>query len=106
MNYYKNYYSALKVDLDQVESFFQIKQFIKSNQKKENVSLIDVGCGIGYLTNYLKIGDTYGVDINKDALYLLQMTLFPMLILKMLISLNIRSILAIKNLILLSATIS
>ena len=70
MKYYSNYESALKINLDKVESFFCMKQFVKANRNnKDEITILDIGCGIGYLTNYFSdMGKATGVDINEEAL--------------------------------------
>lgn len=68
-NYYKSYLSATKINLDKVESFRQIKCFIKQHFADKPASILDIGCGIGYLTNYLnQAGKAIGLDKNTDAL--------------------------------------
>ena len=69
MNYYKNYKSALKINLDNVESFFSMKAFIKSKMNNKDINILDIGCGIGYLTNYFSdIGSVTGIDLNEEAI--------------------------------------
>ncbi len=67
-NYYSIYIKSTKINLDKVESFCQIKKWIKEYQnanKKQKIKVLDVGCGIGYLTNYLNAD---GIDKNVDAI--------------------------------------
>jgi len=59
--YYKKYDHFIKMDdLGRVESFKVIRSWAKGR-------ILDVGCGVGYITNYL---GAIGVDINTDALIL------------------------------------
>lgn len=58
-NYYSQYRHFLKLKLSRVESFFTIKKWLKNKKK-----ILDVGCGIGYLTNYWQ---AIGLDVNKAA---------------------------------------
>ncbi|MDO8551660.1 MAG: class I SAM-dependent methyltransferase [bacterium] len=59
-NYYDRYQHFLNLKLDKVESFRQIKKW--SNGRKK---IIDLGCGVGYLTNYL---EGVGFDNNKEVI--------------------------------------
>ena len=68
-NYYKNYYSALNLDLNKVGSHFKVKNFIKQTNKQSKPNILEIGCGIGYLLNYLsEIGNTTGIDISDEAI--------------------------------------
>lgn len=67
--YYDSYSTAAKIDLDKVESFRKMGELIKTNFHNGNMSILDVGCGIGYLTRYLsRFGRAVGVDIASEPL--------------------------------------
>jgi 2-polyprenyl-3-methyl-5-hydroxy-6-metoxy-1,4-benzoquinol methylase len=57
-SYYKEYLYMTKIDLNKVETFRTIKKWKKGK-------ILDIGCGIGYLTNFLN-GD--GIDKNRSAI--------------------------------------
>lgn len=59
-HYYRRYDHFLDLDLNKVGSFRQLKNWLKGRKK-----ILDVGCGVGYLTNYL--GAT-GIDNNSYAI--------------------------------------
>lgn len=63
------YYSwlNLKANLDNTELYQKIKNFIYS--KYTNPIIYDLGCGQGFLTNYL---NAVGFDKNKYAISLAQ----------------------------------
>ncbi len=56
--YYKEYLQMTKVDLNRVETFRTIKKWKKGK-------CLDIGCGIGYITNFIN-GD--GIDKNREAI--------------------------------------
>lgn len=59
-HYYQRFEHFLTLDLDKVGSFRQLKTWLKDKKK-----ILDVGCGVGYLTCYL--GAT-GIDSNSYAI--------------------------------------
>lgn len=66
--YYKIYKKSTKIDLNKIESFSQMKDWIetyKKNHKEKKIKILDIGCGIGYLTNFL---NAEGLDNNINAI--------------------------------------
>lgn len=59
-NYYSRYDHFLKIDFNKVSSFKTIKDWLKGSKE-----ILDVGCGVGHLTNYW--GAT-GIDNDPRAL--------------------------------------
>lgn len=57
--YYARFKHFLRINLDKVESFRIIKEWLAEREK-----IIDIGCGIGYLTNYIGAA---GLDTNAYA---------------------------------------
>lgn len=56
---------------DSGEAYFGIREaLLKIKKTKENLKVLDVGCGLGYLTYALKSEqyDVYGIDISKEAI--------------------------------------
>lgn len=56
---------------DSGEAYFGIKEaLLKIKKTKQNLKVLDVGCGLGYLTYALKREnyDVYGIDISKEAI--------------------------------------
>ncbi|MDY6833654.1 MAG: class I SAM-dependent methyltransferase [Chloroflexota bacterium] len=76
-SYYKTYLPAVKINLDCVESFRQIKHYIQQSSPATDRSILDIGCGIGYLTSYLNdIGKVIGIDSNQEAIRIAR-SLYP-----------------------------
>jgi 2-polyprenyl-3-methyl-5-hydroxy-6-metoxy-1,4-benzoquinol methylase len=68
MDYYSSYSSALDIDLDCVESFKTIKDFIL-NKNSFKPSILDIGCGLGYLSSYLSdSANVTALDINPEII--------------------------------------
>lgn len=59
-HYYRRFEHFWDLDLDKVGSFRQLKRWLTGRKK-----ILDVGCGVGYLTHYL--GAT-GIDNNVYAI--------------------------------------
>ncbi len=59
-HYYEEYERLSKADLSQVEIFRVIKEWCAGRK-----NVLEVGCGIGYLANYLGAS---GADMNEEAI--------------------------------------
>jgi len=66
--YYRIYDKALEVDLNQIPSFRLLKKYL---DVKSGEFILDAGCGIGHLLNYLICGTGalgFGIDFSEAAL--------------------------------------
>jgi len=74
--YYDNYWSRRDFHLNRHE-LYRLSEIIKAfshfelTQKNTGVSICDLGCGLGWLSNELtKFGKVYGVDLSEEGVTL------------------------------------
>jgi SAM-dependent methyltransferase len=58
--YYSRFEHFLNINLNLIESFLTIKNWLKGYK-----TIVDIGCGIGYLTNYW---NAIGIDNSSEAI--------------------------------------